>query len=212
MTCTCEVTDTADTTPLSGLLRHIVPFAAKVPHAMALDVLRQNYIEFCRRTSILTQEITLDIVTGQTSYPLTPLAGYEVYMVKTVQNHNLFERVDYWPAYDGFPFHYKIEGNKSLILESAPTEDTTAGINLEVSLLPDDCTNVIPTSIANPFGRGIAMGAVADLLDIPNKEWTAMGLAERIRGRYYETIQSARNLSETNRQAGPMRMRGMRVI
>ena len=211
MTCGCQITDTTATVPLSSLMRHVVPYVGKVPHALGVDFIRQSYVELCRRSALLTQELVMDIVTGQTDYPLTPEAGYEVYMIGEVGNHNGYRRVDYWPAYLGPQWRYSVSNNNVLTLKAAPTQDSPGALKVRVALIPSACIDVIPESIAGPYGRGIAMGAVADLLEIPNKEWTAMGLAQRIRPRYYQTVQSARNLAETNRQAGPVRTHHRRV-
>src|SRR5699024_2736155 len=84
--------------------------------------------------------------------------------------------------------------NTHILLRDTPSVDDRNGLTVYVSLVPTECVDSIPRSIATPFGRGIAQKAIADALRIPNKPWTSAGLSRTYELDYYRAVLSARNL------------------
>jgi hypothetical protein len=62
--------------PLTPLLRHAMPIVPELPHSMALDMLRQKYIDFARRTRILQTEIPIQYQSGVRDYQLDAPEGW----------------------------------------------------------------------------------------------------------------------------------------
>lgn len=212
MSCDCTASDMTNMVPLDSLLRHIVPFVPKVPHAMGLDLLRQAYIRFALDTSILVQEIQITLQAGVKDYSLDVADGYELYQIKHI-DYGCRDRYDYWQEYFVFGRHrYQVVDNCRIILHDTPSQDEQAGLRVWAILTPSECVSTMPVSLSAPFGRGIAAGALADLLMIPDKPWTDLGVAGRFEAMYNRTLQKARNLADSNRQAGPLKMKPVRVV
>ena len=66
--CAPTTTSFADSVELSALLRHIAPELPEIPHDFMLDRVRQVYIEFARRSLLLTYKDTQDYQAGVQDY------------------------------------------------------------------------------------------------------------------------------------------------
>ena len=93
----------------------------------------------------------------------------------------------------------------------APSRDET-GRYIILGLIPNDCVSDIPTSIATPFGKAIAEGAIADILLMPGKAWTNPGLANRYERGYNIAVMAARNMAITERGAKPAEIKPVRIL
>ena len=202
-----------DEVGLDSLLRHVVPLVPEVPHSMALDRVRQRYIEFARKSSLIVTRQYITLQKDVQDYTLTPPKGYEVFQVLGFQSVG-YSFVDYWRGYRRglWGQDFEVVDNTTIKLSYAPSVDNPAGIEVILALLPTECATTVLKSIATPYGAGIAKGAVADLLLIPNKPWTNGGLASKYELEFNRVVQSARNLGETNRQTGPVRPFSRRVV
>lgn len=202
-----------DAVPLESLLRHLMPIVPEVPHGMALDRIRQAYIEFARRSSIIVAKLGIDYQADVHDYPLIAPEGYEVHMVMGIESPG-YSFVDYWAGYNRGLWGTKFDviDNSSIYLHNSPSVDNMGGLQIYCQLLPNNCCEVIPISIDVPYGKGIVDGAIKDLLRIPNKPWTSPGLAKQADLDFNRTIMAARNLADTNRQRGPVRPYRRRVV
>ena len=195
----------ADTTPLNTLLRHVIPFVPRVPHAMALDLLRQKYIDFSRRTRILCCKVITDYQAGVYDYQLEAPDGYEVYTVLGIPRMG-------WNGSIIWDKRFDVVDNNRIYLHSAPSSDYRNGLQVYVTLLPTECVDYIPTSISIPFGQKIARGVVGDLLFLPNKDWTNAGLGRKYELDYERMILSARALAVSNRKVDSNLIKPVRIL
>lgn len=198
---------------LDTLLRHVSPRLPEIPYAMALDSVRQAYTEFARRSSIIVDRLVQDYQAGVTDYPLEPPEGYEVYQVMGIESPG-FSFVDYWAGYNYglWNTRFDVIDNRVINFRNAPSVDSDDGLVVFVQLLPNPCCDSIPSSIATPYGKGIADGALASLLSIPNKPWTNSAVAAQHRRDFNITIMAGRNLADTNRKRGPLQAKRIRVV
>lgn len=202
-----------DTVRLETLLRHVAPIVPEVPHDMMLDRLRQAYIEFARRSSIIVAKLIIDYQTGVHDYPLIPPDGYVVHQVMGLDSPG-YRFVDYWQGqnYGLWGTKFDVIDNSSVYLHHSPSVDNEDGLQIYAQLLPNECCEKMPISISTPYGKGIADGAIAGLLRIPNKPWTSAGISRQHDLDYNRTVMAARNLADTNRKRGPIRPYPRRVV
>jgi len=212
-----------DMTQLETLLRHVVPIVPELPHGMALDRLRQAYIEFARRSGLIVAKLVLDYQAGVTDYELVPPDGYEIYMTQGVEHHNGFYWYDGTAGYIGglqgswgnvFPGNsgFRMTSNRTLCLNHTPTADQVGGIKVYVTLLPTECVSEIPVAVSVPYGDGIARRVISDALRIPNKGWTNPALAKGYEMEFNRTVLSAKQLASRNLQRGPLVARPVRIL
>lgn len=209
--CSC-IDVTEDTVELESLLRHVAPIVPEIPYEMQLDLVRQAYTEFARKTKLCVVVQTLRIQRDVKEYPLEVPDGYHVFALlhaddgKHVYGH--FPTVDTWYYFWGDRF--RMLENKYLEFKQAPSKEYDRRIALHV--LPTECAVTIPSEIAVPYGRGIAMGAVADALDMPNKAWYNPRAAANKRRDFYREVQNGLALHLTNRGAHSITAKPVRVL
>lgn len=204
--------DFSETVQLTVLLRHVLPMVPKVPPAMAIDLLRQKYINFARRTRFLGSLLIQDSQSGVRDYSLTPPTDYQIYSIVGRQQQT--HRVDTWGVrfFSDLRLDFDIIDNNMVILRNPPASDELNGIKIWVTLIPKPCISTIPISIADPFGYDIAKGVVGELLHIPNKEWTNDGLARRFELDYEKMLLSARSLATSNRKVDSNMAKPVRIL
>lgn len=200
-----------DSVPLNNLLRHVLPFVPQIPQAMALDLLRQKYIDFARRTRILCCELTQDYQSGVRDYYLTPPTDHEIYSIVGVEGGQYGY---YWYGQERVQFktNFDVLDNNCIKLRNTPSVDTVNGLKVFVTLLPKECITYIPRSLSTPFGQKIGQGVIADALCIPNKEWTNPNLARKYELNYEKMLLSARALSVSNRKVDSNSMKPLRIL
>lgn len=192
-----------DTTmePLENLLRFAAPEVPQIPYEVALDMVREAYTEFARKTRLLGVSLRLPIQRGVKDYELEVPDGYDIFAIKEDNNGRHCWREPsphYW--FSCYGYRYRMDGPDRLILADAPSRD---GVNFTVNaqVLPNDCVTEVPTGIAGPYGRAIAMGAVADMLEMPGKAWSDPRLAQTKRAKFNQACAQGRALDITDHGA-----------
>ena len=198
---------------LDTLLRHIMPMIPEAPHAMVLDRVRQSYIEFSRRSSLVIARMVQSYQTNVADYELEPPDGYEIYQVLGLESPG-YSFVDYWGGcnYGLWNTRFDVIDNSIIKLRKPPTVDSVDGLVVYATVIPSSCVSTIPHSIATPFGEGIAKGALADIMLTPNKSFTSPQISAIHKMEYNRVCLAARHLAETNRKRGPIRAKPIRVV
>lgn len=209
---TCCV-NTERTVPLDSLLRHVATRVPALPYAVALDLVRQKYIEFARRSGLIVAYQELPIQREVKNYALEAPDGYEVFAVRGVGHPTGWmwhgPDKDYW--FTSWGYRFWVRDNCEVIFDTAPSNDESERYVL-LTVLPSPCADTIPASIATPYGQGIAAGAIADALDMPNKAWSNPNLASKFERTFYRTVAAAKNLATTNRGAVSPEFRPIRIL
>lgn len=205
--------DNAPTVELATVLRHIAPLVPEVPYEMALDMVQQAYVEFGRRSQLLVSHYTLPMQRGVKQYPLIPPKGYEIFAVSDISDagnmYRSFPDAHHW--FMGWGTRFTIVGNRWIEFVDAPSRDHYAR-SMAFHLLPAPHATDIPTEVATPYGKGISMGALADMLEMPNQPWYNPNLAQIKRREFNRTVLSARELATTNRGSKTLMFKPVRVL
>jgi hypothetical protein len=211
--CNCVRVDESNNEPLEYLLRHSSPIVPELPHEMALDVLRQKYIDFAQQTKLLVAAQNLPIQKGVRDYTLEAPDGYQVFGVLNMEDlHNgfvQFPNVDRW--FYTWGRRFELIGNKLIRLFEEPTRDDTH-FPVGLHLIPTQCVDTIPTDIATPFGYGIAMGVVAHALNMPGKAWYNPQMGRKMEIEFSRAKLRGQNLYLTNRGARTPQFRPVRIL
>lgn len=212
MSCACIRVDDDANVPLEGLMRHVAMAIPELPYEVGMEQLRQAYIEFARVTGLLVSHQEILLQRDVTEYPLEAPEGYTIYGI--MQHSDEYGYVRYPNAHRWFLYfgeRVRMEGNHTLILDTAPSQDGKT-FKVALHLLPTECATDIPEEISTAYGRGIAKGAIAETLLLPGKSWSNPRLAATYAREFYVTKQSGRNLHLTNRGARRVMMDRIRVI
>jgi hypothetical protein len=211
--CSCVRVDVDATEPLENLLRFVVPYVPEIPYDLALDMLRQSYTEFARLTSLLVSHFDIPLQRDVRTYMLEPPEGYEVYgLLNMAEGYGTYLR---YPNPNTWCFswgqRFRMLGNTILEFDQAPSRDDIKR-TIALHLLPTICADNIPTEISTPFGEAIAAGAQRRALEIPNKPWTNMQLAQLKRRDFARGALSGRNLHIANRGATAVALKPVRIL
>lgn len=201
----CNLADNTDTVPLASLLRFVQPTVPMLPYNLALDLVRESFKEFCRRTSCLSYIQVFDAQKDVSDYEFTPPSGYEVYQIVNDSDIIHLYGPDVWCSCGRYK--YKVIGNKRIVVANIPTVDEVGGLSILVIVLPSNDLDVIPNEIATAYGKGIAANAIADALLYKNKPWFDPGLSQVFLRKFNIEIQSAKNLVAANRQTNNSKFR-----
>lgn len=211
--CGCIRVDEGGTVELDELMRFVATVIPAVPYEVGLEYLRQMYIDFARKTKLLVSHQVITLQRDVSEYILTPPEGYQIFGLlqrdQSAWGYLQLPSPHRWFSYYGH--RLRMIDNDRIYLETAPSTD---GHTLDVALhlLPTDCVTSIPQEIATPYGRGIAKGAVAELLEMPGKAWSNPRAASKYERDFHITCQSGLSLHLTNRGSRRVMMDPVRVL
>lgn len=203
--------DFEDSVELESLLRHVIPIVPELPHGMALDLLRQKYTYFCRRSSLLVAKLEVYFQKDVRDYQLEAPEGYEIHiLLKAGLDEDSMEFIS--SMQDGYGRRFYVENSRNIRLNFTPGYDYESPLIIYASVLPNECVGAIPRDVSVAYGAEIADGVIAAALRIPNKSWTDKNLSRLYDLNYNRGVLSARQLAEGNRKAGPRRVKPVRVV
>jgi hypothetical protein len=182
---------------------------------MALDMLRQKYIDFARRTRILQTEIPIQYQSGVRDYQLDAPEGYYIYSIMGMEApHSPNPWYWYSEGYGHFrqAIAYDVIDNNIIRLRHTPSVDRPCGVRVCVVLLPQPDVMQGPASVILPFGHALAAGVVSDAMLFPNKPWTNPQLAREYKQEYERAILNGRALAGTNRKVRSADFMPMRIL
>lgn len=137
------------------------------PDLILTDAVRDACIEFCKRTRLLTEDITLDVVQGERTVELYPDSdtAWEVLKVwrtdgevLTATNRQDLADSDY-DIDSGTPRWYYLEGDRLLVLGAYPAASET--LTARVTLRPKDTATRVPDVLWQDYRQPLCAGARA---------------------------------------------------
>lgn len=200
--------------PLTPLLRHVMPVVPQLPHSMALDMLRQKFIDFSRRTRILQCTCRMEYQSGVRDYPLHAPEGYYIYAIAGIQPERMPNPWYWYGGYGHYRHHiaYDVIDNNIIRLHHAPSVDRPEGMKVDVVLLPHAHVNMAPASVISPYGFAWASGVVAQALLVPEKPWTNPALSNAYKQEYERAVLNGRALASNNRKVQSSDMMPVRIV
>lgn len=210
MNCECHSVEFGVTTDLDVLLRHVMPYTPGLPHDMALDLVREAYKLFARRTGFLVHKCVIDSQANVRQYPLVVPEGYSVF---TILGRKSLPASAWWfgdrPV---FLTDFEVLDNTLIEFRHGYTKDEIGGIEVYVVLIPTDCCDTIPLSLEEPYGRGIAYGAIAEAMRLPNRPFTSLKLADLMELRFNRNNANAKAVAVRNRKVGGLMAKPVRIL
>ena len=163
--------------PYTDLIDNVLPFLAADPSDPVTEVaIRRAAIEFIAGSwvwQILADPIA--VTAGVASYALSAPAGASVSAVLDAQLDGdpltakalawLNANLPNWRMQPGTPSYYTQTDSENIVLAPLPAWASSYGLTVTLALQPADASSEIPEWIASQYGRYIADGAVAILID-----------------------------------------------
>lgn len=166
---------------LDDFITLVAPFARGASEPAIVNEVRQAAIEFCKATKVWQQilEPPLDVVEGEQDVELILPDEAELVDVRQVFYHrtpldakdedSLYEE-GIRPGQRGTPRVYTFTDEFVLKLAPIPMKTESEALHVRVSLHPTQDCERVPDTLLRRYGREIAEGAIARLLEY-DEEW-----------------------------------------
>lgn len=117
---------------------------------------------------------------------------------------------NYWYACGHYQF--RVEGYDHLWLQRAPIRDCKDGMLVEMSVMPSQEICYFDDDFFDRWCEGIAYGALAKAMLLPNTDWYNPETAKYFDGKFRAEVARLRHKIDLNYSRGPMRMRARRFV
>jgi hypothetical protein len=164
---------------LADFTRHVRPEVPGCPEIQILDAVLHAGIEFCKRTKIMRETVTIETVADTARYDLTDelVDGAEPDEVMNVSRGN---NIDLSPSSEqdflangledsGTPQYFYLDGN-DLVLGLKPSAAET--LTVTVKARPTEAATTLPDELYRRYRLEIAAGAKAFLMLMDKQPWT----------------------------------------
>lgn len=174
---------------LADFAKYVRAEVPMCPEIQILDAILRAGIEFCKRTKIMQQVVTLNTVVNTASYDLSLLmtTGSEPDDVLSVRRDGRELRVS--SQYDalaseidtvtGMPYSYFLQG-RNLHLVSIP--DAIEALQVTIKAKPTETATTLPDVIYQRYNAEVAAGAKSFLMMQAGQPWTNLQQAAIYKG------------------------------
>lgn len=212
MGCNCHAIDEEPYVELENLAPFVATRISQLPHDYIMLGLRQALIEFARKTSLITRTYRINYQQDVKDYFLIPPEGYIIHQILRVSAGDccVYRQAspNYWFCC-GYGFAY---APNKIVFAQAPSRDQEDAVRVTVALLPKDCVDTLPESIAVPYGMGIAARVLEEAHSMMGKTWYSPLEAKKAQQQFARTVQAGKALAWTNHTPGTMHLRRRRWV
>lgn len=199
---------------LANFAKYVRPEVPMCPEIQMLDAILRAGIEFCKRTKIMQEVVTLNTVVDTPSYDLTTLmlADTEPDDILSVRRDG--RELDPSSQYDalrseedtetGTPYYYYLSG-RSLHLIRTP--DAVEALTVTIKARPEETAVTLPDDLYQRYISEIAAGAKSFLMMQANQPWSNLQQAAIYRNQFEATIAKENLRYAKGGGAKPLRVR-----
>jgi hypothetical protein len=177
-------------TDLAGDLERDLP---RCPRGAIISALADTWRDFCRRALVWRPVFTLNVVEGQTSYPITITQNADVVQVEEVRWRSESDvtagAVGLKLGLSAYDIGRDTNGRLVLALKQPPVASVSGGITVRIALAPVRNSTVLEDEdLFLRYQDGIKGGALAELAGKPRRPWSSPSLAQRGRSDFYNAV------------------------
>lgn len=205
MSTPCVLVSECDMIELDAFLPELQLAFQALPDEIAGHYTREAAIEFCTRTGIVQQELTIDLQCNVQDVLVESLCeSLRVDIILTVDGHrrnaaDLF-RLSCGCGVSGARF---VPPN-ILMLDRKPTMDRPGGLHLRVGVVPIRDACEVPRDLYERFHPAIIKGAKSMLYFLKNQDWYDPQLAQEFKRQFDAAIAAAKIDQMLNYSRGPV--------
>jgi hypothetical protein len=182
-------------TALTSIAKYVRPDVSGCPDVILLDAILTAGIQFCKRTKIIKETLSITTVIGQTGYSLNVASGTEPDEILSVRrdehdylNASSFKEFDDYGLniLTGTPRYFYMSGGDTLQIGKIP--DFVETLSVTVRTRPSRDATALPDEIADRYMNEIASGAKSILMLMKDKAWSDLDMAGVHRGLFEDAI------------------------
>lgn len=167
---------------IGELIPELEAHLPEVTDAFYEVALRNAARDFCRRTGIYIEEVTVNVVAGITEYEAAVPSDTSIHKLLSAVidcDYELdpigFAETRQNQSYNSMPTGIYRNGLK---IHLSPVPCATHTLLLNLALIPSATATDIDSNFMDNYGEFIVQGALAYLYDMPKKEWTDVAMAQ----------------------------------
>lgn len=190
---------------LADFLRWVMPYATACPEPVAESHILDAAREFCAATKCWRFVDTIDVPAEACEILCVPPDATLHEIERAQFNGQPLDPIAYADMRDaaGEPSHFtQIDLNSVRIMPHKAGQ-----LSISVFLQPAPHADQLPDFIYDRYGKTIADGALAAILELPGQPYTDPGAAAARRGRFNQAKDSNFNISLRGQQRAPVRTR-----
>lgn len=205
----CILVSDCDSVSMELFLPELQLAFDSMPDEVLASYVRDAAIQFCDRTSIVQQVLSLDFQCGVKDLLLIPLCGMRVV---AIQKYSTYLNCDHFESPNTLRY-LNVCGASSarfvpprvLRLSTAPSQDRQDAMRVRVSVAPDRDACEIPSELYQRYHRAIIAGVKAEIYTLD--KWANPALAAR-NDKIFEAACTVANIDRMlNYHRGPTQMR-----
>lgn len=205
----CIIVSDCDSVSMEEFLPELQLAFDSMPDEVLASYVREKAIEFCDRTSIIQQELSIDFQCGVKDLLLEPLCGMQVV---AIQNYATCSEPNHFLKPTMLRF-LNVCGASSarfvppriLRLSTAPSQDRQDAMRVRVSVAPDRDACEVPAELYQRYHKAIIAGVKSEMYTLD--KWKDPALAVRF-DKVFEASCTAANIDRLlNYHRGPVNMR-----
>lgn len=169
---------------LADFAKYVRPEVAGCADVVLLDAILRAGIEFCKRTKVFKQVITVNTIVNQSSYTLATLTDTEPDEILNVKRDEYdaldassfkeFEN-DNLDTLSGTPNYYYLDVDNKMVLGKLP--EAVEALKVTVKIRPTKNATTLPNELVNRYQHQIASGAKSILMLMKGQAWTDVQMA-----------------------------------
>lgn len=165
--------DPNSTLSWDSLFPYVTPWVRGAPTDLMAHHIRMSCINFCRVSGILHDVQTYDLQAYVQDYYLTTECDYEINDIVRV---TIDKRWTYTPVNFKLPagvgaYLVYADSPTHIVVRRPPAIDDPQGLEVETTVKPKQDSCVLDNYLYQNWAEGIAEGAIASLLSIPQTNW-----------------------------------------
>lgn len=182
----------------SDLFPRILPHVPGCPEPLVEDVVRQTAIAFCRETKVWEEQL-------ENVYPVAGITKYALNLPDETSVLSIASAVQGKTSTDeGESLTPTLNVFNALTFDSSMSPDN-GPIEVRAILKPSEDSSGMPDRIGYGYDTAIIHGAIASLVVMPKKDWSAPELAGFHQGIYKSELTEARLERAMNGNEAPLR-------
>ncbi len=168
---------------LTAFLKHVQPEVPVCPQPIVLEAILRASIEFCERTRLFDETVSVTTTAGDSEYTLSVTSGYTahdiLYVKKTsddtylgASKREVFDASNTYTD-DGEPTAYYLTATGKLKLGPVPTASDLDTYSVKLIIKPSTSATTVQDALADHWALVIAAGAKSFLYAQKNTAWYA---------------------------------------
>lgn len=207
---TCRLVNPRQHVPVEEFFPYVSPYVMGVPDPVSAQALRATLIDLAQRTSLLTWDVEIDLLSDVPDYVIDLEDCYVPMSVRHVRSRGALLPVvrrssSVLRGYEYIP-------PRELVLHPAPSQSAAGGLRAQVVVSPDQDSCTFDRIIYDRYAEPVGWGAASRIMLMRGGSWYDPKLAMAMEQKFKAALADIRAAVSRGFDAGPMTMKTRRIL